>query len=773
MIKAAKAVNTTLKGVIFMTAVILSGGKGSEMKPLTCSEAKAMLEVCNVPLIEYAVKGLERSGFTRYIIAADRFSKSFADYFDDGRENIPCFSFSSSCEGTSYALEKAVTEWDVPENEPVIVLSGSTLCDCDYREMLSLHRQKGCEITVSVKKSRSSSGEITATEENGFLKSIEADRPKESCISDLVLTGTFIISGRICRKITAYGTDISTDVLDALLKENVEIGVYSEKGYCESLKEPEDLLKLNYDVLNGTYPHNLNKFTQENYSNAEITPPVCIGRNVEIADGAVIGSGTVLGDNVTVGKGAEIYGSVVGKGCFIGAGSSLKNAVIGDGAHISAEVQVKENAVVGKGAVIGEGAEICEGVRIWNGRRVEPFFRAERDLVSGRGKRVEIDEEGITGETNSVITPQLAAVTGSAAASLGKRIIFGCKDSSAAKALAMAFSSGVMSSGSEAWFLGEVTEPELSHCIKICGGSAGCYIEAGVNAKFRFFSSDGLPASSAEERIIEHGINKSGYRRSAYSGFGNMRYCPEIKSLYLDSLVNVLPSHLNGIKAIVNAPSKRISQLCSTLLDGLNDKDGNPVVFHISSDGTKISAYTEKTGYVFGEKLTLLCCKEEFSQGRNVLLPCDFPSAADILAEKYGCKVYRYSGTERPSEEASFARDGIKIMLKVLGILARRKITLEEACNELPEFGTVNRFVAVDVPCWQSADILRKLRCEKELSHNGVLIKEKRGRVTIRPVKAGRGVMMYAESFAMEAAGELCDFYSDMIKEQTAHEKEA
>lgn len=756
-----------------MTAVILSGGKGSEMKPLTCSEAKAMLEVCNVPLIEYVVKGLERSGFTRYIIAADRFSKSFADHFDDGRENIPCFSFSSSCEGTAYALEKAVTEWDVPENEPVIVVSGSTLCDCDYREILSLHRQRGCEITAAVKKSHRPYGEVTVTAENGFLKCIERNRPKESCISDLVLTGTFIISGKICRKITAYGEDIYTDVLEAMIKEGTEIGVYEEKGYCENLREPEDLLKLNYDVLNGTYPYPLHKFIRENYSNAEITPPVCIGRNVEISDGAVIGSGTVLGDNVTVGKGAEIYGSVVGKGCFIGAGCNLKSAVIGNGAHISAEAQVQENAVVGEGAVIGESAEICEGVRIWNGRRAEPFSRTEQNLISGRRKRIEIDEEGITGETNSVITPQLAAAIGSAAASLGKRIIFGCKDSSAAKALAIAFSSGVMSSGSEAWFLGEVTEPELSHCIKICGGSAGCYIEAGVNAKFRFFSSDGLPASSAEERIIESGINKNAYRRSSYSGFGNMRYCPEIKSLYLDSLVNEMPPCLNGIKAIVNAPSKRISQLCGTLLDGINDKDGAPIVFHISSDGTKISAYTEKTGYVFGEKLALLCCKDEFSRRRDVLLPCDFPSAADILAENYGCKAYRYSGTERPSAESCFARDGIKIMLKVLGILAKNKITLEEACNELPKFGTVNRFVAVDAPCWQSADILRRLGCEKELSHNGVLIKEKRGRVMIRPVKAGRGVMMYAESFAMEAAGELCDFYSDMIKEQAAHEKEA
>ncbi len=753
-----------------MTAVILAGGNGTGMKPLTCSKAKAMLEICNIPLIEYIVNNLERCGITSHIIAADRFSKAFADYFDDGRESIPCFSFSPTPAGTAKALKKAATEWNITENEPVAVVSGNGLGSFDYREILSFHKQNGCEVTVIAKKSERPCEGTAAIAENGILKGIAVNQPKESCVSGLVLTGTMILNGGICLSITDYGSDISADVLANLIESGVKIGVYEETGYFEFLRDTDDLLKLNYDMLNGLYPYPLFKQSRENYGNAEITPPVCIGRNVEIADDVKIGSGTVIGDNVTIGRGAKINGSLIGRGSFVGSGCTVNSGIIGEGAHLSAEASVYEKAVVGEGAAVGECTVICPSVKIWNGRRTEAFSQVRTNLKYGSARNIEIDEEGITGETNNVITPQLAAAIGSAAASLGSRIIFGCRNSSAANALAMAFSSGVMSSGSEAWFLGEVTEPELTHCIRLCGGSAGCYIEAGINAKFRFFSRDGLPASAAEERIIESALNKNGYRRSSYSRFGNMRYCPEIKTLYFDSLIDEMPAHLNGIKAVINAPSKRITEMCGTLLNNINDKNGTPVVFHISSDGTKLSAYTEKTGYVFADKLTLICCKNEFEKGRDVALPCDFPSAADMLGEKYGCKVLRYpcgdKNTRKLAAENSFVRDGVRLMLKTLKVLTERNITLEKACNELPEFGTVNRFAAIDAPRWRSAEILRKMAENGGVTDNGVIIKDKNGRIMIRPVKAGRGIMMYAESYAMEAASEMCDFYCEEIKKQ-------
>lgn len=743
-----------------MNSVILSGGDGMRLRPLTCSLPKVMLNVCNIPLLEYNLAVLKRHNISS-IIAADRFSNIIAEHFDAAHKSAPRFSFGKSPEGTSAALQKAVTEHGIPHNEPLLVINGGALADFDYGGIVREHKRGGHALTLILTKVPCPADGIAAVEDNNVLTDIIQCQPRESCASDKILTGSFVISGGAAAKITDYGRDLYRDVIPAMLKSGLKIHTVTAEGYFAFLQTPDDLMKITRDVLFGVYPHKPRTVTND----------ICIGKNCDIAPDAEITDGAVLGDNVSVGNGAKICGGIIGCGAYIGRRATVNYAIIGRNARIGESAGVFEGAVIGEGAVIAESAAVNPNVRIWNGRHIEPFSCAANDIKYGFARPVALDEEGITGETNGIITPQLAATVGCAAASVGRKIAVGCKDGAASEALALAVISGIMSAGGDVWYIGETTMPELAYCAKLCGAELSCYVEAGVTAKIRFLAADGLPLSAGEERLIEKGINRGEYRRSTFTRFGRTSFCGEIKSLYQGKVAGIMPKSAEGIRIIINTPCKRISALCDSIIQDVSDKNGAPMVFHIGGDGVKISAYTEDTGYVFHDKLALICCADRFKRGDTVSLPESFPHAAETLAEKYGGKVLRYcfcsDGSDeearRSAGDSEFVRDGIMLMAELLKIMSESGRTLKELCEELPDFATVNRFIALDAAKLGHTALLRELCTEKQLRGNGVTINDRRGRVMIRPVKTGRGVMMHVESYSAEIASELCDFYQDTL----------
>lgn len=455
------------------------------------------------------------------------------------------------------------------------------------------------------------------------------------------------------------------------------------------------------------------------YRGVKITPPVYIGKNTNISPGAVIDSGSVIGDDVTVCPGAKIHGSVILDGAYIGEKVTCNDAVICENARLLSASAVYEGGIVGGGAVIGENAVVENGVKVWNGKHVDPGTSASFDVKYGNAHRFSLDDDGICGETGGEITPQTAAVFGSSAASLGEVIAVGHNGSPASEALAMAVISGVLSSGGTVWDLGRCAEPELDFALRHGTPPAGCYIEAGVTAKLKIFGSNGLPLTRAEERKVENGMNRSEYPRIGFNNFGKVLGMSSLKQLYAEELKRLLPRRLKEIRAEINTASVRIREILSPILEEINDRNGERVVFHISSDGKKISAFSENTGYIFYEKLLLMACSVILQSGRKAPLPYSAPVAADIIAEQLKGTVPRYyhcpadGSDENARAEAGkepFARDALRLMAIILADLSERGLTIGQAAEELPQFTAASRFVSIEKP---PAEVLKKLCSEK------------------------------------------------------------
>lgn len=750
-------------------ALILAGGDGLRMRPLTCTKPKAMLPVCGSPVISYTLDALKRQGFKSVLIAADRLSNVLTDHLD-GSPGVD-FIISSSPEGTCRALSRAA---EFCNGEDMVVISGSLLFDTDLSAAAAAHSEAGADITVVTVKTDRPAEYAAVVTEKGFVTDIIPDPSRESCISDLAASGIFIISPKAAKN--GFGGDILTELIPETVKRGGKVLSFTAEGTFAGINIPEDLFAAARAVFEGKIP--AVKGTESNFvrkrgerPELDISVPVYAAGSADAAPHTVIGRGTVIGENVTVCRGAKLNGAIVMDGAFIGERVTVNGGIIGTGARLLSGASVFEGAVVGDGAVIAEQAVVQCGVKIWNGKHIDSYACASNDIKYGFLSPVKIGEDGICGETGSVMTPQAAASLGSALASLGGKIGIGFRDNPASESLALAIASGVTAAGAEAWIFGAATAPAAAYCTAVGKLSAGCFADAGVTAKISLCSGDGLPLSRSEEKIIEGGINRGEYRRAAFNRFGRLRDASALVYLYKNMLEETAPHSLKGIRAVLNTSGSAVSGMCGGIFDSISDRNGSPIVFHIGGNGKGTSAYTEETGYVFEEKLILICCKRRFEQGYDIALPYDFPRAADRLAESFGRKILRYSGcpsdkgdrtARKLAAETPFIRDGAALALAVLETLAAHGRGLAEEVSELPEMALATRFVAVD---GRPVRLLRKLCQGNRATGDGIVINDKRGRVMIRPVKTEKGVLMRVESFSVEAASELCDFYQDRLRE--------
>ena len=324
------------------------------------------------------------------------------------------------------------------------------------------------------------------------------------------------------------------------------------------------------------------------------------------------------------------------------------------------------------------------------------------------------------------------------------------------------------SSGCECVFMGSCAATSAAYAAGITGCSGGCYVHTEITASLGLFAGDGLDLYRSTEEQIEHELTVS--HLLPYSHYGTVTNFDGADLIYAAAVSEqVIP--FEGIRADFYSSSERILSVCEKILEGRNDKNGERIAFRISGDGRRISAYSEETGYVFRDRLIMICCMDMFDRGEDCAVCGSVPRALEQLAESCGRKIIS-CGKNICDDESSpssqclearhlaskqlFMHDGIALAFNVLEVLRRRKMTLKEAVSQLPKFAGVNRYIPVDKP----SELLERL----SVSTGGVLTDGDGGRVTVRPVRTGKGIMLNVESYALEAASELCDFYSEVIK---------
>ncbi len=323
-------------------AVILAGGDGLRLRPLTCTKPKTMLPVCGRPIIGYTIDALRRNGYTSVFIAADRLSKTVTDYLDDSPDAD--FIISSAPAGTCRPIADAAEAAGMSDEDDITIVYGDLLFETDLSAALEFHRKSLADITAVTFSTDKPSGCTLVSVRDGLVVNVIPDPARESCVSELAAAGIFILSGSAAKKAENY-EDLLTEFIPDMIRNGGKVLNFTAKGIFIDVNETDDLFTASNAVLEGLIPASEESIVSNagKFPELKLDPPVYIAGSADIAPGAEIGRKTVIGENVTVCRGAKLNGAIIMDGAFIGERATVNNAVIGTGARLLSGAAVFED----------------------------------------------------------------------------------------------------------------------------------------------------------------------------------------------------------------------------------------------------------------------------------------------------------------------------------------------------------------------------------------------------------------------------------------------
>jgi mannose-1-phosphate guanylyltransferase len=332
-----------------MQAVILVGGEGTRMRPLSDTRPKPMLPVVDRPLVAHQLDHLRRHGVTDVVFSCGYRPDAVRRHFGDGSSLGMRLRYVVDPEplGTGGAVRHAAP---LLTSDEVVVRNGDILTDLDLGELVAAHRETGALGTIALTPvpDPSAFGLVRLRPDRRVEAFLEKPRPEELRPGEpfLINAGTYLLRRAALEAIPAgRAVSIERETFPALAASGRLLG-FPSAAYWRDVGTPEALLAANLDVLSGAIRTD--------------TPPGdrYVGPGAEIDRAAVIGPLAVLGPGARVAAGARIERSLIGEGSRIGPGACIVGTVLGAG------VAVGEGAVLEAGVVVGDGADIGPGVRL-------------------------------------------------------------------------------------------------------------------------------------------------------------------------------------------------------------------------------------------------------------------------------------------------------------------------------------------------------------------------------------------------------------------------
>jgi len=325
-------------------AVVLVGGFGTRLRPLTLRTPKQMLPVVHRPMIERVVEHLAQHGITEAVLALGYRPDAFQAAYPDGR----CagvrlhYAIEPEPRDTAGAIRFAATDAGIAER--FLVLNGDVLTDLDVGALVAAHERTGAEGTIALHRVEDPSAfGVVPTDANGRVTAFIEKPPGDDAPTDLINAGTYVLEASVLDRIEP---DVPVNVERVIFPAMVADGsLYALDGdtYWLDAGTPATYLAANLDLITGR------RGAEEGvHPDAEV-------------DGAV--AGAVVGRGAQVGEGAIVSGSVLLPGAVVGAGALVKDAIIG------ARARVGDGAVVDGGAVLGDDVEVGPGREV-HGTRI-------------------------------------------------------------------------------------------------------------------------------------------------------------------------------------------------------------------------------------------------------------------------------------------------------------------------------------------------------------------------------------------------------------------
>ena len=523
-----------------MKAVVMAGGEGSRLRPLTLHRPKPMVPLVDRPVIGHVIELLKRHNITDIIITVQYMANVIQDHFGDGSAfgvNIT-YSLEDRPLGTAGSVKQA----EALLTEPFMVLSGDAVTDIDLSAVIARHRSgPGIATMTLTRVPNPLEYGVAICDDFGYVTELVEKPSWGDVFSDTVNTGIYIFEPDVLGYIASdQVVDWAKDVFPRIRADQHGIKGCVVEGYWTDVGTIEEYVRATRDYLEGRVdlPRVGHCIRGDVWADGEveIAPDAVLQGDIYLGLGAKIKSGahiigpTVIRDYSIIDSGAVIDRSIIWRNSYVGERAELRGAVVLRQCNIKNRAVLAEGVVVGDQTMINAGALIGTNVKIWPAKEVDESATITSSIIWGpQGRRVLFGTQGITGLVNIDLTPEWCARIGAAigaALPSGATVTANRDAHHTARMLKRALMAGLPSAGVNVVELHSVPLPVARYMTHATGSQGGIHVQGASHdervVEIRILDKNGLDIDTATERRIEGIFFREDYRRAYYNEIGRI-----------------------------------------------------------------------------------------------------------------------------------------------------------------------------------------------------------------------------------------------------------
>lgn len=797
-----------------MKAVIMAGGEGTRLRPLTCNRPKPMVPVANRPVMAYAVELLRRHGWRDIAVTLQYLPRAITDHFGQGEDygvRLRYFLERTPL-GTAGSVKNAASFLD----ETFIVVSGDALTDFPLDQAVEFHRRRGAIATLVLTSVENPlEYGVVITDADGRIRRFLEKPGWGEVFSDRVNTGIYVLEPDVLQFIPdGRPFDFSKDLFPLLLRQGLPLYGCLLKGFWCDIGNIAEYRRAHQEVLAGRVAADLpgeersegiriGKDTTID-PRASLRGPALIGSNCRLEAGVTVEPYTVIGDNVVVEEGASLKQAIVWEGSVIGRRAAVRRAVLGQGVVLEDNTAVYEGAAVGDGCTVRSFSIVKPEVKIWPAKEIDKYTTVKENLVWGsRCPRSLFASRGVGGHLHRELTPAVVSQVANAFAGLlapKSSVALSYAPGAGPRLLASAAMAGLMSGGLRVFALGETLLPVHRYAVRAMGLAGGLHVRRDEREEDRFWlvftDGRGLPLAGGQRRKMDGAYQQGDFRRVKEKDLASVEEVPGLEERYLAYLGDSLSTAVHRVRApfVVYSPSPKVFSFLLRLAPYLPWEpvpagDLNSIRREIKeraaaggvafdAEGERLLLWHADGQPVSRQALSLLLTRVILADPavKVLALPVTASGHARALAEEVGVEVRWVRNDWRAVAEAAWQGplggrqvqmlgDALFTLVVLAGYLAEQDLTLSQALAALPQVWQK----AKDVPCPWSAKgkVLREL-AEEESSRrleliDGLKVYHEEGWALLLPDADEPFYHVYSEATSPARAEDLCRQYADKI----------
>lgn len=541
-----------------MKAIIMAGGEGTRLRPLTSNQPKPMVPIINKPVMEHIIELLRSHDITDIIATLQFLPPLIKTYFGDGSDLGVHLSYATEEKplGTAGSVKNVEEYLD----DTFIVISGDALTDIDLTAAIEDHKKNKAWATLVLKSVQNPlQFGVVVTKEDGKIERFLEKPTWGQVFSDTVNTGIYILEPQILKHIPANRVyDFSRDLFPRLLKLKKPLYGYVAQGYWWDIGNIAQYIQVQQDIL-----RNKTNIEPQGFKigrsiwvgeGAKIDPmadlkgPIVIGKFAKIEAGARIRPYTVIGNNTVIKAGAFLNRAIIWDNVYVGAGANLRGCIVGRNCDLKKGARLDEGVTIGENCVIGEDAVIHPHVRVYPFKSVDANATINASIIwETRGVRTLFGRHGISGLMSVDITPRLAmriAVAYGTALPSGSTVAVSCDQVRAAEIIKQAMIAGLNSTGVHCRDVEHATAPINRFTV------AAEHLAGGIDVRLspddpqtieiNFFDPNGIDIKEDAQNDIEKYFFRGDFRRAFANEMGEVVFSSRTVEAYASALLNTL-----------------------------------------------------------------------------------------------------------------------------------------------------------------------------------------------------------------------------------------